>query len=524
MLKNKWRLSAIGLFAVFFTTLFFQNCSQTNDFSTEQSKKAGSSSSNESNNTGSIRPGFGVTDPTLGTSCTRPGYNGWQCWQTNVTSQENVSYQIELRWNRVGKSSVGTVISAVGGNGSGASRENTSIPAIRQFMDELDQLDQIRMVEIDFLDPSNDGVKAGGYFKSPTGYYAAASAFLAAVELIFQKNLVQGTFVNYFGGSNGTMVAAYAMSHFGADKYFDRVLFQIGPFLPNFADACNPNHWASFRKSPDQYGFIKELVNSWVTGSATTDACTRMSPDRVSISKTPRVRFPKTAVHVVVGLDEVTKGFGPWILESNLQWYENVEAPEKTRVGIPGMGHEVAWDHTRIYLNRRPPAAMRPDPVFKFSFSSGGAAIAQLPLGRTVVGEVEGLTATDAASCMGLIGTNYCDNPHNWTAMPANGWTFNSSTGKWMIPNFLVDSNTLKAGQKFEGFWQDRSTGQRTKLIRVEIVPPTTLNSFAEPLGKFCSPSRTLTFFSCRNGNPGPGWIAQADGCYHRATQEPCSP
>ena len=226
----------------------------------------------------------------------------------------------------------------------------------------------------------------------------------------------------------------------------------------------------------------------------------------------------------MVGLDEVTKGFGPWILESNLQWYENVEAPEKTRVGIPGMGHEVAWDHTRIYLNRRPPTAMKSDPVFKFSFSPGGAAISQLPLGRSLVGEVVGVSEDNAVSCMALRGAALCDNPHNWTKMPANDWVFNSATGKWMISKFLVDPNMLKAGQKFEGFWQDRSTGQRTKLIQVEIVPPTTLNTFTEPFCKFCSPTRTLTFFSCRNGNPGPGWNTQADGCFHHATTEPCVP
>lgn len=521
MKKRKILYSAGALFSIFLLSTMFQNCAQNLQ---GLSAKNSNSSQGVSDPSTPSRPPVIPTPPNLGSPCTRDGYNGWNCWQTTVVSQENITYQIELRWNRINKSSVGTVISAVGGNGTGASRENTSIPGIRKFMDELDQLDQIRMVEIDFLDPSNNGVKAGGYFKSPTGYYAAASAFLASVELIFAKGLADGTFVNYFGGSNATMVAAYAMSHFGADRFFDRVLFQIGPFIPNLQHACDPNHWASFHRSPAQYGFIKELVNSWSTGDQNTDVCTKMNPDRVSIAKTSRVRFPKTAVHVVVGLDEVTQGFGPWILESNLEWYENVEAPEKTRVGIPGLGHSVDWDQTRIYLNKRPPAAMGANPTLKLTLSQGGSAQSQFPLGKTLYGEVGNLGNEDVISCIALEGSKDCDNPHNWTAMPANGWSYNTSTKLWGTTGYFIDPANLKAGQRFSTFWQNRKTGQRTPAETLEIIPATTLTSFVEPVGKFCSPTKTLTFFSCKNGNPGDDWRDQGGGCYHYATNTPCSP
>ena len=54
--------------------------------------------------------------------------------------------------------------------------------------------------------------------------------------------------LNHVGGSNGTMVAAYALSHFDAGSFVDRFILHAGPFLPNFSEACDPNHFASFHR------------------------------------------------------------------------------------------------------------------------------------------------------------------------------------------------------------------------------------------------------------------------------------
>ena len=88
----------------------------------------------------------------------------------------------------------------------------------------------IRSVELQFIDrhPSSENIL--GYGRFAGGYRRASAVYFEALKFVHQY-LRQG-FLNHFGGSNGAVVAPYALAYYGADAYLNRVLFHAGPFFP----------------------------------------------------------------------------------------------------------------------------------------------------------------------------------------------------------------------------------------------------------------------------------------------------
>ncbi|MBC7743444.1 MAG: hypothetical protein H7061_14705 [Bdellovibrionaceae bacterium] len=277
---------------------------------------------------------------------------GWKCLVTSIHTIEGLDYKVALRWNRPAQTARGTMIMAVGGSGLGESREDAQS---KQMMDELDQLDQMRTIEINFVDAPSAAPPWGGYFKYAGGYYSAGAALTSAVKFIFEKQINRGGFVNYLGGSNAGTVAAYAMAHFGMDRYFDRVVFQMGPFLPSLTSACNPTTASSFSiNTYDQQVQVATLINTWTFGDAGKSVCQHSTPDRISSLENGKKVYPKTHIHTIIGADEPTRGFGPWIVASNLEWFNGVTGKSKMRITREGMAHNNSYVDMRRFLRLGP--------------------------------------------------------------------------------------------------------------------------------------------------------------------------
>lgn len=286
-------------------------------------------------------------------NCTLPVQAGWKCLKTTIKTLEGNSYNILLKWNRPNQKSKGTVFYGIGGAGMGESLEDAPSKAV---MDQLDKIDQIRIVALEMLDPNASFPLAGGYWIHGGGYETLAQIFMATLELAIKKNLIHGNFTNYMGGSNGSMLLASAMARYNADTYFDRVVFQMGPFLPNLANACDKNSASSFSLSTtQQQNQIHDFLSRWLHQDPEKNVCSTPGDDRLSLLKDGLKKdYPNTIIHVIVGEKETTEGFGKWILASNQEWYNAISAKQKERILRPYMGHNNSYEDMRRFLKLAP--------------------------------------------------------------------------------------------------------------------------------------------------------------------------
>lgn len=394
-------------------------------------------------------------------NCTHEVMKGWKCLITSVTTSENLEYKVAIKWNRPLISSVGTVLLAVGGAGVGESRLD---PPSKKFIDELDEIDHIRTIEIEFIDPPNSTNSWGGYFAHFGSYKSASLAFVSALELVLEKGLVKGSFLNYMGGSNGSTVVAYAMSHHGIDRYFDRVVFQMGPFLPDLNNACDPKSASSFYiNNPEQQKSVFSLINYWNYGDAAKNVCNYLSNDRTSILKNGKSSFPNTQLHVVIGAKEETEGFGKWILASNLEWYNGIHAKTKSRIIRPNMGHNNSYEDMRRYLKLKP----------------NEVAVEETP-------------------------TSACTSDSKGTF--PNG----QDTVEWLCRG--CQQNTPPPSDSLGGPWMDQGNSCYHRVLH---KAKTCSN------GTFCANKRVI-LWSCDCGQMDSSWNSQGNNCYHKASTASC--
>lgn len=385
---------------------------------------------------------------------------GWKCLYTSVTTTEGKTYKIAIKWSRPVIDSVGTVLLAVGGSGRGESRLD---PPSKAMMDELDKLDNIRVIQLEFIDQPTSTNTWGGYFHHFGGYKSAGLAFKESLDLILAKGLVKGSFLNYMGGSNGSTVIAYAMSHYGVDQYFDRVVFQMGPFLPDLAHACDPGSASSFYlNTPDQQRSVFSLINYWNYGDANKSVCDHLDNDRTSILKGANSSFPNTHLHVIVGAKEVTDGFGAWILASNLEWYNGIQAKSKNRIIRPDMAHNNSYQDMRRYLRLAPHEVALEDAV---------------------------------ANCTEKKGT----------------FQSNGQTVEWLCKD--CNQTVAPPADPAHGTWNYQGSGCYHRVLNAA-------NHCSS--GQFCSNGK-VTQWTCHCGVMASPWVSQGQECYHKATTNSCS-
>ncbi len=423
--------------------------------------------------------------------CTDPGYEKFNCIKKEFTTKEGLTYSVILRWNRVNEDSAGTVVWVLGGHGSGKWR---SYPGAVEIEDSYDRTQKIRSVEVDFIDEAVAEGASGGYWVHGGGYYSAALAYMEVIAYI-SANLKVGSFMNHVGGSNGTMVAAYALSHFDAGSFVDRFIFHAGPFLPNLTDACNPSHFASFSRSPAILGVITSFISTWAYKDPKRNPCSDGAMTaRMSVLAGAKKSYPHNGIHVVMGEREKVDGFGLWIIESNYHWYSQVEAAEKTYQILSSIGHEMEWNSVRTYAAMAKPQAMGPAPTLTFSLTQDGPAVTKVPANSRVYGVIKNIDANSAMGCMlPSSRVSECENPRKWTQLPNRDWSF--VDGVWRS-SFVPSEVGFTSGSTFQGFNINTKTGQRTGLVNLVITSETRSSGQTPAVGA----SPTLTFSKSVNG------------------------
>jgi hypothetical protein len=375
-------LSLVGLFI-----LLFQNCSPFKvepglaDTSGQQSSTSSPPTNSESSlpeaslppvtnapRTGSVIPSFiDLTKAALideqTPNCTEPINQGLKCLNTSVVTSEGLSYKVRIKWSRPNVDSKGSVFIAIGGSG-GADTQIRDNPPSKFFIDKLTNVDQLRVIDVEFVDKPINSNYWGGYFVHAGGYKSASLAFAEVVKLIVDKQIVRGKFLNYLGGSNASMVAAYSMSYFGTDQYFDRVVLQMGPFLANLKSSCAQNSSDSFYKNkPDQQTTVLQLLGSWRFGNPNQSVCSDLTNDRMS-TLGPVLSFPYTHVHTIIGALETDYGFGQFMLNSNEVWFNSISAKTKLRIVRPEMAHNNSFKDMRRFLKLSPSEIPTDDPDY----------------------------------------------------------------------------------------------------------------------------------------------------------------
>ena len=285
--------------------------------------------------------------------CTAASQKGWKCLKTTIKTLEGKEYKILLKFNRPNQKSVGTIFFGVGAHGGVDLLEELPQRTIfNQFADQ----NQIRTIMLEMLDKDEKIELGGGYWMYGGGYLTLSQIFVAVWEVVVNKGLVHGDFTNYYGGSNGTMLLASAMAKYNADVFFDRVLFMVGPFLPDLASACDKNSPSSFYLgNEEKFNLINTLLGLWHYKDQEKRVCDKLKvEDRTSILKGGKKDYPNTIIHVVVGAKEDTTGFGPWFNASNLEWYNSITAKSKDRLIRPNLGHDNSYEDMLRFLKLAP--------------------------------------------------------------------------------------------------------------------------------------------------------------------------
>ncbi len=407
----------------------------------------------------------------LANNCKGEHMKGWKCWPTTLTTIEGNTYNVIYKWNRANVKSRGTVFMGIGGAGMGESREDKSS---RDIMDQVSALDEVRSVQFEMLDEGiKDLTMSGGYWKYAGGYKTLAQIFHAAIEKAIDARLFHGSFTNYMGGSNGSMLAASGFSLYNTDVYFDRAIFQMGPFLSDFEAACNKESASSFYlNTPDQQKTVNGLLGVWTSHDNITNVCEKGGEDRNSILAGKK-SFPNTRIHVIMGAQEVTTGFGKWILASNLEWFNKIEAKSKERIIRPNMSHNNSYEDMRRFMR------LGPDEV-------------------AVDANMECNTGSFMAGAEKIGWSCGCGTPENGVVMP-NG-CFHISPGRAIASVVsVVQDRTLASDNNSKKPVEDTSKGV------------------------FCAENNKEINWVCGlKSHPGGGWQDMKNNCYHLATDITC--
>jgi hypothetical protein len=280
---------------------------------------------------------------------------GWKCLETTVTVEADRKFKVIIKWNRLNMTSRGSVLMVMG-NGRNDIREDSNLRAVEDY---LSQLDQVRSVEFEFTDFSGASIYSGGLFHYGGGFQVGAQALMATIELAINKNIFQGNFLNFLGLSESASVMGYAMAKLNADIYFDRVVLQNSPVFPDFPKISDvktiPN--LSTGNGDQPRWFQRYILNNWANGEvyATASIASIYPGDTFSLLKGGgKTNYPNTNVNIIMGSKDDNYSWGLWVLPSNLDWYDSIQAKSKSRIVRDIIGHLPSYEDYRRYLKLGP--------------------------------------------------------------------------------------------------------------------------------------------------------------------------
>ncbi|MGQ0722562.1 MAG: FlgD immunoglobulin-like domain containing protein [Candidatus Eiseniibacteriota bacterium] len=280
-------------------------------------------------------PHDGVTTITVlqpPAACTAgPPWSGWSCALLQSDANDNgVSYQLDVRWNRVGQPVVASFTWLIGNTGTAFLREVTSFTQTVQ--DQLD-LEQVRTIEIKFL--------GNGTSTFPQNGYTHMSAVYADVlEWLYANGVAQGV-VGHFGNSGGAMMAANAMTYHRAHEILDGAVFGGGPFWSDMESVCLAQGTPLFG---DLFHRGRADDVNWQDRDGTRP-CTNLAPGAdpryvcaSTLSPYGDSVYPRTIVAMIVGAQDSNN---PWMDAMVSDYFAKITARGKSFDRPPNTNHEV---------------------------------------------------------------------------------------------------------------------------------------------------------------------------------------
>lgn len=348
------------IIAAFMTSLFFQNCSKLKSFS--GGHQVGNYSLNSEVNT-AVDPANSMfrqnrLDNDSSTDidhrapdCTAAVLSGYKCLDQKITTSEGKTYGVRLKWNRANKTSRGSFISVGGGAGVGEALDDSTF---KKIVEKLDTQDQVRAIFIEFTDAPGVAKEWGGCWSRGGGYRSAGLLFRDVIKKVVDElKIPRGSFLNYLGLSNGTMLISYGMSTFDMDRYFNRVVMHAGPVMPDAKAACDQNNSKSIYavNTKERADYLVGLFSLWLNGDGGANMCANIqNDDRMSILSGKR-NFSDTEIVTVIGnLEDKPGGFGGFHKISNEDWFNKISAKSKLRLVPEFMGHTYGYSHLRRFL------------------------------------------------------------------------------------------------------------------------------------------------------------------------------
>lgn len=177
---------------------------------------------------GSPTDGVTTITPTMEMPCMQVDpWIGWECRQiTSAANEDGPTYALDLRWNRVGQSSVASCLWLRGSQSTEFHRE---MPLARAAQDAL-AAEGVRTIELRFL--------GAGTRTFPANGLPNIAAVLADVwEYVVAEGIAEGTRVHVGSSMGGTQCAA-ALAYHGLEEIIAGAVLCGGPFWSDLAATC----------------------------------------------------------------------------------------------------------------------------------------------------------------------------------------------------------------------------------------------------------------------------------------------
>ena len=404
-----------------------------------------------------------------GVDCTIAGYAGWRCARMTFARPDAGTIDVDVRFNLPGAMPGATLVWVLGGNGTGRFRTDYNA----RDTQDLGAARGYRSVELEFSGPD-------GYWQAPAlGYVGAGQLVTTILRELRALGVVDGDFVNYIGGSNGTTIGAAGLARAGLADLVSRVVFLSGPFLSSARAACTD---ASSAEYMDMLR-VPQLVDTWNDLPGT---CAGQIPDAVLDTRSvlgagAQSSYPDLHVHVVLGdLDE----YGPWVLRANELWLHNIVAGEETRHVIAGLDHNTfggpgipstaplrrSLALMQGFALATPETRFSAMPAVIFAATPGGAPRGSFTVDETVHGRIEGFPSDRALNCAETIGVSAgaCALPAAFGTIDAATWTWNA--GARIYETSFRVGDIVGPGE-YANFVRDPITEAQPEGTRVVVTP-----------------------------------------------------
>lgn len=318
-------------------------------------------------------------------------YQTWQCFDLALAPIDGTVFQVRLRWNLSAQPILATVVWLAGANGdlphaviepgvTGAADE-------RSLRERFAQDYGIRSIELQFLNARESETGLGGYWAAPRrGYLKPAQAYLATIEFLLKTeiDLIQGEWWTQVAISNGATTVAFALAYLNADELLEKTVLLSGPFLANIKRECSDPDFVAYigRQQERADAIAASIIWNFISAYNGWNDCRQPLQSNFQDRELLSLEAQRNFGHELTVITGAEDEYGPWLLASNVYWYQRITANLQSRVVLPEVPHGlIGYDSATEALLLKHilwPPGLIPPGVFMLQaqhiyYSNGGA-------------------------------------------------------------------------------------------------------------------------------------------------------